>query len=133
MRMSMRAGSKSHARTMFIRFPGRSWPRRMLERRATVALAGPIAQAKHQGSTSIDLGYSGIRGDDATEAVLLLKRIFMVTKPEVQQLFEESGRRAMDLLTDRENWKLVERLADELVKRKYLGANEVVAIVPVAS
>jgi len=106
--------------------------RARIERAATVALAGSAASAIYQG---VPYGFTPsveIFADE-TRATDLIGLINGITTLEANALLHELADRASQLLTDRHNWTLVERLADELLVKGVLTAPDVAAIVPVSA
>lgn len=115
-----------------IRQPPAEAQRSYLDTVATIYLAGPIALAMYQGIPAIDFEATGEILDDMTRATELLGRIPDITDAEKTDVLKGLADRAGKLLSDRENWALVEQLADELLTRKRLTDEDVAAIVPVS-
>jgi len=105
--------------------------RARLERAATAALAGSVASAIHRGASYKFNPSTEVLADE-TRAADLAGFICDVTTLETNALLQELADSASELLNDRENWALVERLADELLTKGCLTAPEVATIVPVS-
>jgi hypothetical protein len=106
--------------------------RARLERAATAALAGSVASAIHQG-VSCKFTPNKEMLSDETRAEDLAGLICGGTTLETNALLQALADSAIELLNDRENWALVERLADELLTKGCLTAPEVATIVPLSA
>jgi hypothetical protein len=92
-----------------------------------IRFAGPAAEAIRSGASSVDVGRT-----DAIQAQSFLERISL-DEDERVALREELWRLTRTEVLLPQSWTLIERLAEALMKTKRLEADEIAAIVPVAS
>jgi len=115
-----------------IRQPPADAQRAYIERVAAVYLAGPIALAMYRGIPALPFAPTGEMLDDMTRATELLGRIPDITEAEITEVLKDLGDRVGKLLSDRETWAQVGRLADELLTKRRLTDEDVAAIAPLS-
>ncbi len=86
----------------------------------------------YRGIPALPFAPTGEMLDDMTRATELLGRIPDITEAEITEVLKDLGDRVGKLLSDRETWAQVGRLADELLTKRRLTDEDVAAIAPLS-